>query len=47
MESGLHDQEKHCAELLGFWTLSIVRYSKKPGKATILKLDLFLFSGEG
>jgi hypothetical protein len=38
-------------ELLGLWTLSIVRYSKKKKKklkdTTFRKLDMFPFSGEG
>jgi hypothetical protein len=34
-------------ELLGFWTLSIVRYSRKIGDTTFRKLDLFPSSGKG
>jgi hypothetical protein len=34
-------------ELLGFWTLYIVWYSKKLENATFRKLDLFPSSGEG
>jgi hypothetical protein len=33
--------------LLGFWTLSSVRYSKKQKNTTFRKLDLFPSSGEG
>jgi hypothetical protein len=32
--------------LMGFWTLSIIRYSKKQKNTTFWKLDLFPFSGE-
>jgi hypothetical protein len=32
--------------LLGFWTLSIVRYSKKAKKTTFRKLDVLPSSGE-
>jgi hypothetical protein len=38
---------KSCSELLGFWTSSIVQYSKKIENTTFRKLDLFLSSGEG
>jgi hypothetical protein len=34
------------SKLLSFWTLSIVRYSKKREDTTFLKLDLFPSSGE-
>jgi hypothetical protein len=33
-------------ELLGFWTSSIVQYSKKSDNTTFWKLDLFPSSGE-
>jgi hypothetical protein len=35
------------SELLGFWTLSIVRYSKELEKTAFGKLDLFPSSGGG
>jgi hypothetical protein len=35
------------SELLSFWTLSIVQYSKKLKNTTFRKLDLFPSSGEG
>ena len=34
------------SELLGFWTLSIVQYSKKAKNTTFRKLDLLRSSGE-
>jgi hypothetical protein len=34
------------SELLGFWTLSIVQYSKKLDNTMFWKLDLFPSSGE-
>jgi hypothetical protein len=37
----------HLSELLGFWTLSIVRNAKKIDDTTFRKLDLFPSSGEG
>jgi hypothetical protein len=36
-----------CSELLGLWTFSIVRYSRKLVKTAFWKLDLFPSSGEG
>jgi hypothetical protein len=35
------------SELIGFWTLSIVWYSKKLENTTFRKLDLFPSSGQG
>jgi hypothetical protein len=35
------------SELLSFWTLSIVQYSKKLENTTFWKLDLFPSSGRG
>jgi hypothetical protein len=35
------------SELLSFWTLSIVRYSKKLKNTTFRKLDLFPSPGQG
>jgi hypothetical protein len=40
------DDKKNVSELPGFWTLSIVRYSKKLENTTFRKLDLFPSSGE-
>jgi hypothetical protein len=33
--------------LLGFWTLSTVRYSKKQRNTAFRKMDLFPSSGQG
>jgi hypothetical protein len=41
-----HTKSEH-SELLDFWTLSIIQYSKKLESTTFQKLDLFPFSGEG
>jgi hypothetical protein len=35
------------SELISFWTLSIVQYSKKLENTTFRKLDLFPSSGHG
>jgi hypothetical protein len=35
------------SEILGFWTLSVIWYSKKLENTTFRKLDLFLSSGDG
>jgi hypothetical protein len=43
---GSDDGVQH-AELLSFWTLSIVQYSKKLKNTTFRKLDLFPSSGRG
>jgi hypothetical protein len=40
------DDGVYHSELLDFWTLSIVRYSKKLENTTFRKLDLFPSSGE-
>jgi hypothetical protein len=45
--AGVDSVTKVHSELLGVWTLSIVRYSKKLESATFRKLDLFPSSGGG
>jgi hypothetical protein len=43
----IYQSQSRRSELLGFWTLSIIQYSKKLEKTTFRKLYLFPSSDEG